>query len=86
MSNGKKVDDQAISCATRYGINKGCWGLSQQGIRVSRKGQFDQAIADYNKTIEMHPGYAVAYYNREEPTILTKNTRKPGRTLIRHKL
>jgi tetratricopeptide (TPR) repeat protein len=28
------------------------------------KGQYDQAITDYNKAIEIDPRFATAYYNR----------------------
>ena len=35
-----------------------------RALTYGKKGQYDQAIADYNKAIEINPGYAMAYYNR----------------------
>ena len=35
-----------------------------QGIAYYRKGNFDQAIADYSKAISLDPNYAYAYYGR----------------------
>jgi len=35
-----------------------------QGIDFGSKGQFDQAIADYNKAIEINPKDVTAYHNR----------------------
>ena len=35
-----------------------------RGIAYGEKGQYDQAISDYNKALEINPRYAVAYYNR----------------------
>jgi len=35
-----------------------------RALTYGKKGQHDQAIADYNKAIEINPGYAMAYYNR----------------------
>jgi Flp pilus assembly protein TadD len=37
---------------------------SRRGNVYGRKGQFDKAIADYNKAIEINPKDAMAYNNR----------------------
>jgi tetratricopeptide (TPR) repeat protein len=34
-----------------------------RGNAYRSKGQYDQAIADYNKALEINPRYAEAYYN-----------------------
>jgi tetratricopeptide (TPR) repeat protein len=35
-----------------------------RALTYGKKGQHDQAIADYTKAIEINPGHAMAYYNR----------------------
>ena len=35
-----------------------------RGIAYSAKGDYDQAIADYNQAIRLNPNYGMAYYNR----------------------
>ena len=35
-----------------------------KGVSYQDKGQWDKAIAEYNKAIEINPSYAEAYYNR----------------------
>jgi len=37
---------------------------ANRGFSYLRKDQFDKAIADYNRAVEVNPGFAVAYYNR----------------------
>jgi tetratricopeptide (TPR) repeat protein len=37
---------------------------NNRGIAYDSKGQYDQAIADYNNALEINPRYAMAYYNR----------------------
>ena len=37
---------------------------NKRGIEFGMKGQYDQAILDFNKALEINPGYADAYYNR----------------------
>ena len=36
----------------------------KKGHSYQEKGQWDKAIAEYNKAIELNPEYAEAYYNR----------------------
>ncbi len=38
----------------------------EQGIALSREGQYEQAIRDLTKAIELDPGYAKAYYERSK--------------------
>ncbi len=35
-----------------------------RGNAYGKKGQYDKAISDYTKAIEINPSYAKAYYNR----------------------
>ena len=36
----------------------------RQGIAYYETGQYDNAISDFNKALEINPNYAEAYYNR----------------------
>ena len=52
-------------CATpesRVDNNAGAY--VERGNAYSGKGQYDQAIADYSKALEINPRYAMAYNNR----------------------
>jgi len=40
------------------------YSYSNRGAAYANKKQYDEAISDYNKAIELNPGYATAYYNR----------------------
>ena len=35
-----------------------------QGVANYNSGDYEQAMADYNKAVELDPDYALAYYNR----------------------
>ena len=37
---------------------------NNRGVAYAKKGEYDKAITDYNKAIELNPEYARAYYNR----------------------
>jgi tetratricopeptide (TPR) repeat protein len=37
---------------------------TEQGIAYSKKGQYEKAIEQYNKALEVNPNCALAYYNR----------------------
>ena len=39
-------------------------GYYNRGCAYGEKGQYDQAISDYNKALEINPRYAKAYNNR----------------------
>ena len=38
---------------------------NEEGISFGKAGNYEKAIEDYNKAIELDPNYAVAYNNRE---------------------
>lgn len=49
---------------TTIARNPGCWmAFNNLGIVLSQKGEIDQAIAHYQKTLEMEPDFADAEYN-----------------------
>ena len=35
-----------------------------RGVAHNKLGQYETAIADYTKAIQLDPGYAIAFYNR----------------------
>ena len=37
---------------------------NNRGMAYRDKGQYNQAISDYNKSLEINPTFAEAYYNR----------------------
>ena len=56
-----------FSCATtqeKQSESKDANFYNIRGVDYGEKGQYDQAIANYNKAIEMAPEYAKAYSNR----------------------
>jgi lipoprotein NlpI len=38
--------------------------ITTVGLNIVRKGQYDQAISDFNKALEINSWFAVAYNNR----------------------
>ena len=40
------------------------YSYSNRGAAYANKKQYDEAISDYSRAIELNPGYATAYYNR----------------------
>lgn len=40
------------------------YSYSNRGAAYASKKQYEKAISDYDKAIELNPGYATAYYNR----------------------
>lgn len=40
------------------------YSYSNRGAAYASKKQYEKAISDYDKAIELNPGYAAAYYNR----------------------
>ena len=47
-----------------------------QGVIYSNKGQYDKAIADNTKAVELNPRYAEAYHNRGVAYFLKKDYEK----------
>jgi hypothetical protein len=37
----------------------------KRGVKCTKSCQFDQAIANYNKALEIEPGYSEAYVKRD---------------------
>ena len=50
--------------ATAQTVLKDAEAYNHRGIAYDSKGQYDQAISDYNKALELNPMDALAYYNR----------------------
>jgi tetratricopeptide (TPR) repeat protein len=54
---------KAIACRGGKGRDV-AWAHNNRGGAYANKGDFDRAIADYTRAIDLKPDYAVAYYNR----------------------
>lgn len=52
-----------------------------QGVANYNSGDYEQAMADYNKAVELDPDYALAYYNRGCLMSILVTWSKPSRTL-----
>ena len=46
------------------------------GEQKYNKKDYQEAIADYDKAIELNPKYFDAYYNRGKQNIISSNTKK----------
>ena len=56
-----------FSCATtqqKQGESKDAEFFNNRGAIYAAKGQYDQAISDFNKALEMSPNYAFDYSNQ----------------------
>ena len=51
-------------CATTQEIKEDAEAYYNRGNAYEKKGQYDKAISDYSKAIEINPKYAKAYNNR----------------------
>ncbi len=54
----------AAGCATTQTELNDAWAYYNRGLAYFEKGQYDQAISDYTKALEINPRYARAYYDR----------------------
>ncbi len=54
----------AAGCATVQTELNDAKAYLNRGVAYQRKSQYDQAISDYTKALEINPRYALAYYNR----------------------
>lgn len=52
------------ACLFLVGCEKTAVDFFSRGNAHSNKGQYDQAIADFSKAVEINPRFAEAYYNR----------------------
>lgn len=52
------------------------YSFNNRGAAFADKQQYDHAIADYNKAIELNPKYATAYYNRAVAHAKKKNFKR----------
>jgi tetratricopeptide (TPR) repeat protein len=63
--NDKDRELQIKACSTIIQRDaKDAMAHYKRGVAYQFKGDVDRAIADYNKTIELRPGYARAYESR----------------------
>jgi tetratricopeptide (TPR) repeat protein len=56
-----------LGCAGTAGIKEipiHAYDYLDRGFIYSQKGQYDKAISDYNKALEINPNYVEAYNNR----------------------
>jgi tetratricopeptide (TPR) repeat protein len=53
-----------IGCASTQEIKEDAETYYNRGIVYEKKGQYDKAISDFTKAIEINPGHADAYYTR----------------------
>ncbi len=54
----------AAGCATMQTDLNDAFAYNNRGVAYRSKGQYDQAISDFNKALEINPRYARAHYNR----------------------
>ncbi len=54
----------AAGCATMQTDLNDADAYLKRGLAYAKKGQYDQAISDFTKALEINPRYAYAYNNR----------------------
>ncbi len=54
----------AAGCATKQTDLNEALAYANRGIAYGKKGQYDQAISDLNKALEINPRLALAYFTR----------------------
>ncbi len=53
-----------VGCAEVQKPSPDATFYTKRGVEFQLNGQYDRAISDYNKAIEIDPEYALAYFNR----------------------
>ncbi len=53
-----------VGCTTMERVSGDAAGYTLRGVVYFEKGQYDDAISDYTKALEINPRYAVAFNNR----------------------
>ena len=54
----------AAGCDTKQTDLNDADAYYNRGVAYREKGQYDQAISDFNKALEINPRYAPVYFNR----------------------
>ncbi len=54
----------AAGCATTQTDLNDPVAYNNRGLAYAKKGQYDQAISDFTKALEINPRFTAAYYNR----------------------
>ena len=57
-----------------------------RGNAYLNKGQYNKAISDYNRAIEINPGDATAYFNRGSAYVNIGNIYKERGTTLKYKI